>query len=137
MRDEKLLRARERATAAAAVVDLRALGWPRPHRAACALVLPPPVLTRPLRLCRTHARAAAIKTPPQSAADLKLIHGGKILDNTKTLADYHLASGADESGEPIVTTLHLWIRPAGAAPAKSAESQKGKAAEPKCACVVS
>ena len=65
------------------------------------------------------------------------MHGGKILDNTKTLADYHLASGADESGEPIVTTLHLWIRPAGAAPAKSAESQKGKAAEPKCACVVS
>jgi hypothetical protein len=77
-----------------------------------------------------------VKTPPRSGADLKLIHGGKILENGKTLADYKLEAGVDEDGDPVITTVLLWIRPEGVAPAREEEKDE-KDFQKGCACVIS
>lgn len=45
---------------------------------------------------------------PKSVSDVKLIHAGKVLENSKTLADSRIAFG-DVPGEVI--TMHVVVQP--------------------------
>ena len=51
-------------------------------------------------------------------------------------ADYKLEAGVDEDGDPVITTVLLWIRPEGVAPAREEEKDE-KDFQKGCACVIS
>mmetsp|Transcript_34113 Transcript_34113/g.65170 ORF Transcript_34113/g.65170 Transcript_34113/m.65170 type:complete len:125 (-) Transcript_34113:516-890(-) len=69
---------------------------------------------------------------PKSAADLKLILAGQILDNSKTLSDLKIAGGSDE-----VVTMHLIVRmPNGPKSQGEGGSRELDKVASRCACVI-
>ncbi|CAL5223633.1 g6177 [Coccomyxa viridis] len=69
---------------------------------------------------------------PSAASDLRLILGGKFLDNSETLNDLRPSMG--ELKADTVVTMHVIVRPAPAG--KPQTSKEKKEAQQGCGCTV-
>ncbi|KAJ8898815.1 hypothetical protein K2173_007240 [Erythroxylum novogranatense] len=67
---------------------------------------------------------------PKSVNDLKLIHAGKVLDNSKTLADSRISYGDFPGG---VITMHVVVQPL---KKKTDKSQEDMQKQSSCACAI-
>ncbi|KAJ9187727.1 hypothetical protein P3X46_003150 [Hevea brasiliensis] len=69
---------------------------------------------------------------PKSVNDLKLIHAGKILENSKTLADSRITYGDLPAG---VITMHVLVQPP-AAKKKMDKNPEEMKKQNSCSCVI-
>lgn len=69
---------------------------------------------------------------PKSVNDMKLIHAGKVLENSKTLAESRITFGDLPSG---VITMHVVVQP----PVAKKKTDKNQGEMPKqnsCSCII-
>ncbi|TKY61823.1 Membrane-anchored ubiquitin-fold protein 3 [Spatholobus suberectus] len=69
---------------------------------------------------------------PKSVSDLKLIHAGKVLENSKTLADSRITFG-DISGGAV--TMHVVVQPP-VTKKKTEKNQEDKQKMNSCSCTI-
>lgn len=75
--------------------------------------------------------------PPKSAADLKLILSGQILDNAKTLSELKVGKTLLENGSDSVVTMHLVVRlPNGPKSQGEGVKQEADKRMTRCSCVI-
>lgn len=67
---------------------------------------------------------------PQSAKDMKLIHGGRVLDNEKTLAESRVHLGDLTDG---VITMHVVVQRSNAIRGRNQPEKKNQIG---CACTI-
>ncbi|MQL80655.1 hypothetical protein Taro_013091, partial [Colocasia esculenta] len=95
------------ASATVAMLKERVLSdWPR----ACNIMLPYACSCYSIRLILLHSLSLDKKVIPKAANDLRLISGGKILENNKTVAQCRIPFGELPGG---VITMHVVIQPSG------------------------
>lgn len=69
---------------------------------------------------------------PKSVSDLKLIHAGKVLENSKTLADSRITFGDIPGG---VVTMHVVVQPP-VTKKKTEKNQEDKQKMNACSCTI-
>lgn len=69
---------------------------------------------------------------PKSVDDLKLIHAGKFLENSKTLVESRITTLDLPGG---VNTIHVVVQPC-AAKKKAEKQQQGKSKQNSCSCSI-
>ncbi|KAL6214818.1 hypothetical protein ACLB2K_014250 [Fragaria x ananassa] len=70
---------------------------------------------------------------PKTVSEVKLIHGGKVLENSKTLADSRIMSFGNLPGGVI--TMHVVVQPT-IAKEKKAKNQKEMQKMNSCSCTI-
>ncbi|KAK7284715.1 hypothetical protein RJT34_19467 [Clitoria ternatea] len=69
---------------------------------------------------------------PKSVSDLKVIHAGKVLENSKTLADSRITFGDIPGG---VITMHVVVQPP-VTKKKTEKNQEDKQKMNSCSCTI-
>ncbi|KAK9281890.1 hypothetical protein L1049_004797 [Liquidambar formosana] len=69
---------------------------------------------------------------PKSVNDMKLIHAGKVLENSKTLAESRILFGDLPGG---VTTMHVIVQPP-LAKKKTDKNQEEMSKQNSCSCII-
>ncbi|XP_048442847.1 membrane-anchored ubiquitin-fold protein 3-like [Pyrus x bretschneideri] len=70
---------------------------------------------------------------PKSVDEVKIIHGGKVLENSKTLADSRITAG-NQTGEAVI--MHAVVQPLVPKNKKTGKKQKDMQKMNSCSCTL-
>ncbi|XP_050110554.1 membrane-anchored ubiquitin-fold protein 3-like isoform X1 [Malus sylvestris] len=76
---------------------------------------------------------AAKTVTPKSVDEVKIIHGGKVLENSKTLADSRITTG-NQTGEAVI--MHAVVQPLVPKNKRTGKKQKDMQKMNSCSCTL-